>query len=274
MNHFSPNPPPIHEPPQRAGRRVHLPIAQPLWTYIFLGAIVLIYITEWILSRSVDGSISANALVQMGANYAPYVAQGQYWRLFTANFLHVNILHIAVNGYSLYILGREVEALFGHRRFVVLYLLSGICGAVFSFMITQGLSAGASTSLFGLFAALGIFFYKQRKLLGDIGRQQLINLGVILLINVIIGLSPGSAIDNWGHVGGLVGGAILGWFLCPDYTLVDSRPNTLSPVTSQPRPELSNDDLMDSNSLGKQSFAVGIFALGLVVLTIFARMIQ
>jgi membrane associated rhomboid family serine protease len=266
------NQPPPPQPPQQGTRRVRLPTVTPFWTYIFLALNILIYIGE----ELTGGSTNTNNLIRWGANYAPLVVQGQYWRLITANFLHIGLLHIAVNGYSIYILGRQAESLFGHPRFVVIYLLSGISGAVFSFMITQGLSAGASTSLFGLFGALAIFFYKQRKLLGEVGRQQLINLGVILLINIVIGISPGSGIDNWGHLGGVLGGAILGWFLCPNYVMVDPWVDAFSPATQRkhPTPELSNGEMMDSNSLSKQGLVVSLYALGLVVLTVIARMVQ
>ena len=263
----TPATPPNPQPPQR---RVRLPTVRPLWTYIFLGLIVLVYIAE----ELTGGSTNSQNLIRFGANYAPYVAQGQYWRLLTANFLHIGILHIALNAYALYILGMQVEALFGHSRFIVIYLLAGISGAVFSFMMTQGLSAGASTSLFGLFGALAVFFYKQRTLLGDMGRQRLISLGLTLLLNVVIGLSPGSGIDNWGHFGGAIGGAILGWFLCPSYTRMDPWLNAFTPAISGAKPELSNDQIVDSNSLAKQSLPVGMFALGLVVLTIIARTLQ
>ncbi len=106
------------------------------------------------------------------------------------------------------------------------------------------------------------------------GRQQLINLGVILVVNIAIGLSPGSGIDNWGHLGGVLGGAILGWYLCPAYTLIDPWANAFTPATNRPKPELTNGEMMDVNSLGKQSFAVGLFALGLVMLTVIARIVQ
>ena len=182
-------------------------------------------------------------------------------------------LPLLVNSYALYVLGREVETIYGSTRFTVIYLLSGISGAIFSYMLTQGLSAGASTSLFGLFGALAVFFFKQRQLLGAIGRQRLINLGMTLVINVIIGLSPGSSIDNWGHVGGVIGGAILAWFLCPTYALANPVEMEMSqPVENQI--DLPEGQLKDTNTLAKQGFAVGLFGLGLVALTVVARMAQ
>jgi hypothetical protein len=140
---------------------------------------------------------------------------------------------------------------------------------VFSYLFTHGLSAGASTSLFGLFGALVVYYYKHREMFGKMGQQQLINLGVILLINVIIGLSPGSNIDNWGHLGGFVGGAVLAWFLCPTYAPVDPFTRALEPAMTQTRkPELSNGIIMDTNSLMKQLVPVVMFLLAMIALAV------
>ncbi len=262
---------PQQAPPQpaRPSWRVRLPLSRPFLTYVFLGIIIVIFV----IMELMGGSENARNLVRFGANYAPLVTDGDYWRLFTANFLHIGALHLLVNSYALYVLGREVETIYGSTRFTVIYLLSGISGAIFSYMLTQGLSAGASTSLFGLFGALAVFFFKQRQLLGAIGRQRLINLGMTLVINVIIGLSPGSSIDNWGHVGGVIGGAILAWFLCPTYALANPVEMEMSqPVENQI--DLPEGQLKDTNTLAKQGFAVGLFGLGLVALTVVARMAQ
>ena len=166
------------------------------------------------------GSENSTNLIRWGANFAPLVHAGEYWRLITANFLHIGIIHIAFNSYALYALGAQAEALYGPRRYIAIYLLTGISGAIFSYMFTQGLSAGASTSLFGLFGALVVFFYKQRKVLGAMGQQQLVSLAITLGANVLLSLTN-PRIDNWGHVGGFLGGLILAWFLCPTYDRVN-----------------------------------------------------
>jgi rhomboid protease GluP len=256
--------------PVRPSWRVRLPLSRPFLAYAFLGINLVIFVVMEVMG----GSENARNLIRFGANYAPLVSGGDYWRLFTANFLHIGVLHLLVNSYALYVLGREVETVYGPTRFAVIYLLSGISGAIFSYMLTQGLSAGASTSLFGLFGALAVYFYKQRQLLGDLGRQRLMNLGLTLVINVIIGLSPGSSIDNWGHVGGAIGGAILAWFLCPTYALANPVVTPVSQSTLDNQIELSPGQLTDTNSLRKQGFAVGLFGLGLIALTVVARMVQ
>ena len=253
------NRPPAPPPPVR----LRLPLAKPMWTYVFLVINAIIFV-----AMTIDGgSENGDTLVRWQANYAPLVIAGEYWRLFTANFLHIGIAHILFNSYALYSLGAQAEALYGPRRFVVTYLLTGISGAVFSFAFTHGLSAGASTSLFGMFGALVVYFYKHRKDLGAAGQQQLVSLGVTLALNVMLSLTN-PRIDNWGHVGGFVGGVILAWFLCPVYERVNPFAHAFEPVLPASRkPELSNGEIMDTNSLAKQSFIVVVFAVGLIALT-------
>lgn len=245
--------------------RAPLPMVKPRITYVFLGICAVIFV----LMTLTGGTESSRNLIRWGANYAPLVDAGEYWRLFTANFIHIGVLHLAFNLYALYALGTQVESIFGYQRFVVIFLLSGVSGAVFSYLFTHGLSAGASTSLFGLFGALVVYYYKHREMFGKMGQQQLINLGVILLINVIIGLSPGSNIDNWGHLGGFVGGAVLAWFLCPTYAPVDPFTRALEPAMTQTRkPELSNGIIMDTNSLMSQLVPVVVFMLAMIALAV------
>jgi rhomboid protease GluP len=191
---------------------VRIPLARPRWTWILLAIIILIYLLEEISG----GSQNTQVLIRFGANYGPLVSRGQYWRLFTANFLHIGITHILFNGYALYILGQETEALYGSPRFLAIFLLTCLSGAIVSFAFTYGLSAGASTGIVGLIGTEVAFFVRNRKVFGQFSSRRLTNLLFIGIINIVIGLSnPG--IDNFGHLGGLIGGLILGWLLCPFY---------------------------------------------------------
>jgi rhomboid protease GluP len=88
------------------------------------------------------------------------------WRLFTPLLLHGSIAHIGFNMYALFIIGPGLERYYGHLRFLVLYLLAGFAGNVFSFLFTPALSVGASTAIFGLVAAQGVFLYRHRQLFG------------------------------------------------------------------------------------------------------------
>jgi rhomboid protease GluP len=160
------------------------------------------------------------------------IAQGQVWRLFTPIFLHASLLHVGFNLYALYVLGPGLERFYGHKRFLALFILSGFAGNVMSFLFSTAPSLGASTAIFGLIGAEGVFLYQNREILGESARQGLRNVIVIALINLFIGFAPGSNIDNWGHIGGLLGGALFAWFagpllkvegIFPSLTVVDQR---------------------------------------------------
>ena len=130
------------------------------------------------------------------------VAQGQYYRLLTAMFLHFGIVHIALNMFCLYSLGPFVEAAVGRLRFAGLYLLSGLAGSALSYLLgpSTELGAGASGAVFGLFAA---FFVLQRRRGADVT-----SISVTIVLNLLFSFSIPN-IDWRGHVGGLIGGALV-----------------------------------------------------------------
>lgn len=127
------------------------------------------------------------------------VAQGQWWRLVTAGFLHFGVLHLMVNMYSLLVLGAQLEGRLGSARFGALYGTSLVGGTTAIQLLTPySFAAGASTALFGLFGALGV--------LAVAARQDVRPLLVLLAVNIAISLLPG--ISLVGHLGGLVAGAL------------------------------------------------------------------
>ena len=152
-------------------------------------------------------------LIIYGAKINAALDRYQLWRLLTPVFLHASILHIGFNMYALYVLGPSIERIFGRWLFLALYLLSGCYGNLFSYWFTPGISLGASTAVFGLIAAQAVFIYRNREFYGPRARPLLTNIGMILLVNLFLGLSPG--IDNWGHMGGLLGGLAFSWFTVP-----------------------------------------------------------
>jgi membrane associated rhomboid family serine protease len=131
------------------------------------------------------------------------IAVGEFYRLLTADFLHFGLLHLGLNMYALWLLGRECERLLGRWRFAVLYLLAGVGGAVavYCFGQPQVAAAGASSSIFGLMGALFFFF---RRMKADV--RGLVGLLVLnLFITFIV-----PQISILGHIGGLVTGAAVG----------------------------------------------------------------
>ena len=177
------------------------------------------------------------------------IIAGQWWRLITPVLLHASLLHVGFNMYALFILGPELERHFGHLSFLALYVLSGFAGVVLSFLLTDAPSLGASTSVFGLLAAQGVFAYRNQKVFGRRARAALRSIINIAVINLIIGLSPG--IDNWGHFGGLLGGLVFSGIASPSYSLAGDEMEL----------ELKNNT--PSENFYYASFAVGAIFLAL-----------
>ena len=190
----------------------------PIVTMALLGANVII----WLTAAAAGGTEDPEVLLDFGAMFRPLIAEGQYWRLFTAMFLHIGIAHVAFNGFGLLIFGRLVERAYGHLRFLTIYILAGLAGSVASYLFNSiAIAAGASGAIFGVLGALAAFFVAQRELFGSMAQRNLIGLLVLAAINLIYGLAtPG--IDNWAHMGGFAAGFVLGLVLAPRYRLLRS----------------------------------------------------
>jgi len=195
----------IGTPPQ-AGR---VQVFRPWVTYGLIGVTVMVYAMQFI-SQSSQG---VDLLELFGAKINQAIIAGEVWRLFTPIFLHVSIVHILFNMYFLYAIGPAIEHYFGPARYLLLYFLAGISGNVMSFYLSSSPSEGASTALFGLVAAQGVFIYRNREFFGDRGRAMLRSTLMLAVVNLAIGLLPG--IDDWGHMGGLLGGLAFAWACGP-----------------------------------------------------------
>lgn len=207
--------PPI--PPQGYPARLPLPTYRPVWTYVIMGINVLV----WLVMTVSGGSENPLVLIRFGAKFNPLIVDGEYWRLITANFLHIGLVHLLFNTYALYILGLMVETRFGRGRFLALYMLCGLAGSTASFVGNMALSAGASGAIFGLMGAIIVHFAVYRENFGQRGQKQLTSLLLVAGYNLVFGfVAPG--IDNLGHIGGLVGGLILGWAYNPRYEVAQS----------------------------------------------------
>ena len=151
--------------------------------------------------------IDYNGIVNNFANYYLYVQNGEYYRLITSMFVHANILHLLSNMYALYVVGPIIEKYYGKGKYLLIYLGSGIIGSLFSVVLTNYASVGASGAIFGLFGALLYFGYKYRATLDGFLRSSIIP---TLLVNLILGfMIPG--IDISAHLGGLIGGLLLSY---------------------------------------------------------------
>ncbi|WP_246013790.1 rhomboid family intramembrane serine protease [Companilactobacillus suantsaicola] len=174
--------------------------------------LLIITIAVFLLETLMGGSQNINTLMMLGAKTNNSIQIGQWWRLFTPIFLHIGIFHIFMNGFTLLYVGQILEPMVGHWRFLVIYLLSGITGnlASFAFGDSNAISAGASTSLFGMFAAFLALamIYRENRFLTELGKSFL----GLIVINLLMDLTM-SGIDIWGHLGGAVGGFLLAYAL-------------------------------------------------------------
>lgn len=172
---------------------------RPVITYALIIINVLVFIAMYIFGK---GSEDTLTLLLFGANYPVLVRAGDYYRLITSAFLHVGLLHLIFNNYALYVIGSQLESFLGKAKFLIIYLVSAICGSLMSMLFSDGISVGASGAIFGLLGSLLYFGYNYRVYLGTVLKSQIIPL---IILNLVIGfITPG--IDNAAHIGGLLGG--------------------------------------------------------------------
>jgi membrane associated rhomboid family serine protease len=176
----------------------------PYVTYVLIGINVAMFL--WVVSRGGGDvmGLTNRDLFDAGGLEKSAVADGEWWRLVSAMFLHASILHIAFNMWGLWILGPILENRYGPLRFIGLYVVSGLCGSAGALLMTDPgqVTVGASGAIFGLMAAL--FVVERRHNLPIAS-----GIGVVLVLNLVITFSiPGISIG--GHIGGLVGGALCG----------------------------------------------------------------
>ena len=185
-------------------------------TYVLIAASSIVYLFSALLSQSLI-AMDMQVLVDMGALFGPYtVLKGEWWRLLTAMFLHGGMTHLLMNMFSLYIVGRGAEMYFDTKSYLSIYFFSGVIGGLVSlYMHTVSVGVGASGAIFGIFGALAGFFLAHRDKIASHSKAFMKDFGIIIAINLVIGLSIPS-IDVSAHIGGLVVGFIGGFVLSKD----------------------------------------------------------
>jgi len=201
------------------------------FTIVLLFANIFIFILMWQTSGqalSMSEPLPFAILIAFGAKVNLLIQAGhQWWRFVTPMFLHVNLLHLIVNMYSLWMVGPYVEKIYGSAKFVLFWILTGMCGVVASYLSVRPAlatgplgafifkaadvpSAGASGALFGLVGVLFVFGIKFRHELPE-GFKRAFGTGLLpmILLNLFIGYVLRGYIDNAAHLGGLVSGALL-----------------------------------------------------------------
>jgi rhomboid protease GluP len=239
----------------------YIRVARPLATRGLLVTNVLAFVATiavgYLAFGTLDGTQDLRVLVIMGAKVNQLIVAGQIWRLFTAMFLHIGVLHLLFNLYALNVLGPLVEGYFGTMRFVAIYTLAGLFGSLASFAFSPAISAGASGAIFGLAGAITVYFLRYRENFGARGRAILQNMLVVIGINLVFGfVMPG--IDNWGHLGGLVGGSLVCWGLLPRY---------ITPALPRPGPQALDQESRTGVQAAWVAFCAFLLVAGLQMAT-------
>lgn len=180
-------------------------------TKALLVAIVGMFVVEVVLGG--PGTLmqgpDQQTLFDLGAMFPPAIANGQYWRLFTAIFLHAGLLHLAFNGYALWLFGRGVEDSLGTPWFLIVYFVSGFLASVASYALgpVTSLAVGASGAIFGVFGAFIAYNFRRRHT--ALAAANLRTALTLIVLNALLAIGY-RAIDWRAHLGGLVAGLAIG----------------------------------------------------------------
>jgi rhomboid protease GluP len=186
---------------------------KPHITIGLIGINIIMYvITAYMSVAYAGGSIfnsDTRVLILLGAKVNDLISGGEYFRLVSAMFLHGGLMHLAVNMYSLYAIGPMVEKVYGKKKYIAIYFLAGICASIFSYSFSTSVSIGASGAIFGLLGAVLVFAIKSK---GKTGIGFIKSILSVIFINIIIGITLPN-IDNFAHMGGLIGGMIISFLV-------------------------------------------------------------
>lgn len=210
MSEYPPPSPIDQQASPQSEIRLSTKTVKPAATYTIIGITVLFFL----LQSGSEIFLGNDWLFLLGGKINEFIVAGELWRLVTPVLLHGSIIHLLVNMYALFSLGSSLERHYGHVRFISLYLVGAFAGNVLSFAFSPNPSLGSSTAIFGLLAAEGVFVFQNRKFFGARAQSMLINILTIALVNFVFGLSV-QRIDNFGHLGGMLGGLVFAWLAGP-----------------------------------------------------------
>jgi rhomboid protease GluP len=177
----------------------------PRVTYCLIAINVAVFILDKLCAMICDVPL----LFMLGAKINNEIAVGQYWRFLTPMFLHAGFMHLLVNMYSLYILGKDVEFIFGRFKYCLIYLAAGVLGNIASFALSSSISVGASGAIFGLLGALLYLGIVYREV---VSTRFTADIMTMILANIAFGFMV-PKIDNNAHIGGLIGGFLIAYTL-------------------------------------------------------------
>jgi membrane associated rhomboid family serine protease len=210
------------ETPAEASENVQL--ATPVFPYysiILIASLVGVFVFQIIVDGQGSTLEGGNLSVLLAGFVKPFFSAGQYWRILTGAALHGGIVHLAFNCYALFVLGKLIEVLSNRAHLAIIFLLSVIGGGLLSLIfLPNTASVGASGGIIGFLGYLTIYGLKRRKLLPDgFLKNMLFNVGFIAFIGIFV--IPN--VDNFGHLGGFIAGAVYGFLQIPGDLYRDPR---------------------------------------------------
>jgi len=230
-------------------------------TYTLLTIIGVIFLAQYGQQTGSFGTFDAvwctseSKILHDWAGCGPAMVEGgQLWRLFTLMFLHGNPTHIAFNAIALYSLGMDMERIYGPYRFLFIYIFGGLAGSLLSFAVrgSQEFTVGASGAIFAIAGMNLAFFYMYRDKLGEMGEQRFQSMIRMVGINLVIGFLL-IRVNNLGHIGGLIGGVLLGYMFIPWYTVTETIPSV----------EVTDQNSLEAKS--GQAFSIALATIGLAL---------
>ena len=186
----------------------------PFYTVILIGSVFAVMAAQ--LAGGLDTSIYAAGFVKQA-----FVKDHQYWRILTGATTHASLLHVGMNCYAFYNFGKIFEMLSNRAHLAIVFLLSAVGGGLLSLIfVPDGISVGASGGIVGLIGYLAVYAFRRRQFISpEFRKNLLINIGFIL----VFGLALYQVVDNFGHIGGLITGAVYGFAQIPSDARIDPR---------------------------------------------------
>lgn len=257
--------PPEPEKPKNRGTPIRILGSDqiPFVTYALLALNIGLF-----LLRYVNVELS-NQVLLAGVGATDSILGGEWYRIFTAMFLHLNEAHMLFNGMALYVIGINMERVMGHTRFALVYLLGGLLGSILMLFTSVG-GLGASGAVFGIWGAEVWYLWHHRDLYGDYAMQRVRSSLIFMGLNFFIGFGANIAVEisgegvgigNAAHLGGLIGGTLLTYIIGPRFIL--ERGIVQHPETGK---TVAVARLKDTNPLGENLRYVGLYLVGLILI--------
>src|SRR5215204_1903158 len=193
-----------------------------VYTFILLACIGGVFVTQFATSSDPEFfQIDRYSAFFAGFDKQAFLHGHEYWRILTGATIHSGVLHVGMNSYALYSFGRLVELLSNRAHLAIVFIASAVGGGLLSLIFNpEGTSVGASGGIVGLLSYLAVYAFKRRQFISpEFRKSLLVNIGFIL----IFGLVLFNVVDNFGHIGGLIVGAVYGLIQIPGDEYVDPR---------------------------------------------------